>query len=183
MLRKLKFGLNFNEIIINPLCVKKTVKNEEDSLVKCSIFRKKCKIKWCKNEITVFNFHVGHNIPRSKGGSLNLNNLVPICSNCIEQCKVIRLRNTVRFKYTRVVRRNIWGVKIKKTFYRNGRVKQLPNNQYNSYNILCDGEYFNVNIKNILYKLNTCPWCRSHRLRDWHKNSKKFSKTKTRQKL
>jgi hypothetical protein len=160
---------------------------------------------------------------------------MPICSNCIEQCKVIRPRNTVRFKYTRVVRRNIWGVKIKKTFYRTGKivssvgdsmpVEEVPyvNNQVfgpphvgsltnllhdqdeqvaraqqlqergmvegasssssNSYNIRVGDKYFNVNIKNILYKLNTCPWCRSHRLRDWHKNSKKFSKTKTRQKL
>lgn len=45
-------------------------------------FRKKCNIKWCRNEITVFSFHVGHNVPKSKGGTLNLSNLVPICSNC-----------------------------------------------------------------------------------------------------
>ena len=177
MLRKLKFGLNLNEIIINPLCVKIPTKKEEDSIVKCSLCQEwtfnngirysNCKLKGTKKE----------KIGRYKDCD------IPICSNCIEQCKVIRLRNTVRFKYTRVVRQNMWGIKIKKTFYRNGEVKQLPNNQYNSYNILCDGEYFNVNIKNILYKLNTCPWCRSHRLRDWHKNSKKFSKTKTRQKL
>lgn len=46
------------------------------------VFEKKCNIKWCTNNINVFNFHVGHNIPRSKGGTLDLNNLVPICSNC-----------------------------------------------------------------------------------------------------
>ena len=46
------------------------------------VFNKKCNIKWCKNDITVFNFHVGHNIPRSKGGTLELTNLKPICSNC-----------------------------------------------------------------------------------------------------
>ena len=45
-------------------------------------FRKKCNIKWCQNHITVFNFHVGHNKPESKGGTLNLNNLRPICSRC-----------------------------------------------------------------------------------------------------
>lgn len=46
------------------------------------VFKHKCHIKWCKNEISVFNYHVGHNIPRSKGGTLELNNLKPICSNC-----------------------------------------------------------------------------------------------------
>ena len=42
----------------------------------------KCKIDWCNNEITVFNFQVGHNIPVSKGGNNKLNNLKPICSSC-----------------------------------------------------------------------------------------------------
>jgi 5-methylcytosine-specific restriction endonuclease McrA len=45
-------------------------------------FESKCIILWCSNKITVFNFHVGHNIPESKGGTLNINNLFPICSNC-----------------------------------------------------------------------------------------------------
>ena len=45
-------------------------------------FRSKCYVSWCKNEITVFNFHCGHNIPDSKGGSIQLENLYPICSNC-----------------------------------------------------------------------------------------------------
>lgn len=45
-------------------------------------FKSKCYINWCKNSINVFDFHVGHNIPESKGGTLNLNNLRPICSRC-----------------------------------------------------------------------------------------------------
>jgi 5-methylcytosine-specific restriction endonuclease McrA len=45
-------------------------------------YENKCYISWCKNKITVFNFHCGHNIPDSKGGNLGLNNLYPICSNC-----------------------------------------------------------------------------------------------------
>ena len=45
-------------------------------------FNSKCYINWCKNNINVFNFHVGHNIPESKGGTLDLNNLRPICSRC-----------------------------------------------------------------------------------------------------
>ena len=42
----------------------------------------KCNIKWCKNNISVFNFHVGHNIPESKGGGMDIENLRPICSKC-----------------------------------------------------------------------------------------------------
>ena len=45
-------------------------------------FKSECYVRWCKNELSVFNYHVGHNIPRSKGGTLDLNNLKPICSNC-----------------------------------------------------------------------------------------------------
>lgn len=42
----------------------------------------KCTIHWCKNEITVFDFHVGHNVPESKGGETILQNLRPICARC-----------------------------------------------------------------------------------------------------
>jgi 5-methylcytosine-specific restriction endonuclease McrA len=45
-------------------------------------FSSKCFIKWCKNEIDVFSFHVGHNIPDSKGGLMILENLRPICARC-----------------------------------------------------------------------------------------------------
>ncbi|NBP66081.1 MAG: hypothetical protein EBU66_15645 [Bacteroidetes bacterium] len=42
----------------------------------------KCKVKWCTNKITPFNFEVGHNIPESKGGQTDIENLRPICSAC-----------------------------------------------------------------------------------------------------
>jgi hypothetical protein len=41
-----------------------------------------CYVSWCKNKITCFNFHVGHDIPESKAGTLHISNLRPICSNC-----------------------------------------------------------------------------------------------------
>jgi len=45
-------------------------------------YEKKCLIKWCQNKMNVFDFHVGHNIPESKGGATNIDNLKPICSRC-----------------------------------------------------------------------------------------------------
>lgn len=45
-------------------------------------FEAPCTIKWCSNTMTVFDYHVGHNIPESKGGTLHLHNLQPICCRC-----------------------------------------------------------------------------------------------------
>ena len=45
-------------------------------------FKEKCYINWCENEVSVFDFHVGHDKPESKGGKLNVNNLKPICARC-----------------------------------------------------------------------------------------------------
>lgn len=46
------------------------------------IFETKCAVTWCLNTINVFNFHCGHNIPHSAGGSIDIHNLIPICANC-----------------------------------------------------------------------------------------------------
>jgi len=45
-------------------------------------YESECYIPWCKNIMDVFNFHVGHDIPESKGGTLDINNLKPICARC-----------------------------------------------------------------------------------------------------
>ena len=42
----------------------------------------KCYIKWCNNQINVFDFQVGHNVPESRGGPTVIENLLPICSRC-----------------------------------------------------------------------------------------------------
>ena len=41
-----------------------------------------CYIPWCKNKMTVFDFHVGHNRPESHGGTLDIDNLEAICARC-----------------------------------------------------------------------------------------------------
>jgi len=45
-------------------------------------YEAKCTISWCKNRISVFDFHVGHNKPEAKGGTLDITNLRAICSRC-----------------------------------------------------------------------------------------------------
>lgn len=46
------------------------------------VFKRKCYIPWCQNNMTVFDFHVGHDIPESRGGRTEVSNLRPICSQC-----------------------------------------------------------------------------------------------------
>ncbi len=46
------------------------------------VFEGKCPTTWCQNNITVYDFQSGHNIPESKGGPTTLENLIPICSRC-----------------------------------------------------------------------------------------------------
>ena len=50
------------------------------------VFEGKCKTPWCSNKITVYDFQVGHDIPESKGGTLDLENLVPLCAKCNLSC-------------------------------------------------------------------------------------------------
>jgi len=45
-------------------------------------FEHKCMTTWCQNNMTVFDFQCGHDIPESKGGSTDILNLIPICSRC-----------------------------------------------------------------------------------------------------
>jgi len=45
-------------------------------------FQHECAVSWCGNIVTVFDFHVGHNVPTSLGGSNALDNLQPLCSRC-----------------------------------------------------------------------------------------------------
>ena len=46
------------------------------------VFSSKCYVSWCTNNINVFSFQTGHDIPESKGGTLDINNLKPICGSC-----------------------------------------------------------------------------------------------------
>lgn len=45
-------------------------------------FECRCIIPWCTNIMTVFDFHVGHDVPESAGGATEIANLRPICARC-----------------------------------------------------------------------------------------------------
>jgi len=45
-------------------------------------FESKCATTWCQNKISVFDFQCGHDVPESKGGPTDINNLFPICPKC-----------------------------------------------------------------------------------------------------
>ena len=45
-------------------------------------FSVQCSVEWCATIINPFTFEVGHNHPHSKGGSIDIENLKPICACC-----------------------------------------------------------------------------------------------------
>ena len=46
------------------------------------VFQRKCLVPWCQNTMTVFDFHVGHDVLESQGGATEIRNLRPICARC-----------------------------------------------------------------------------------------------------
>ena len=46
------------------------------------VFEHKWYVDWCENIINPFDYHVGHDQPESKGGTLDINNIKPICARC-----------------------------------------------------------------------------------------------------
>ena len=45
-------------------------------------FESKCYVTWCTTVLTPFSYEVGHNVPESAGGTLDISNLRPICAKC-----------------------------------------------------------------------------------------------------
>mgnify|MGYP005995948561 CR=1 FL=1 len=77
---------SINKTIIENKNKKETIPKRIRELVwtthNTEVFSNKCYVSWCDNIINVFNFQVGHDIPESKGGTLDIDNLKPICGNC-----------------------------------------------------------------------------------------------------
>lgn len=62
--------------------IPKAVRNQVWITKMGEVYKGKCNITWCHNVISVFEFHCGHNIPHSKGGTVDIANLYPICASC-----------------------------------------------------------------------------------------------------
>jgi len=169
MLRKIKFGLNLGEVTIKQKQTKKNehpVKNKENIDVVCSIcqehhrsmFYVNCKLKGVKFE----------KIGRYKCCDN------PICLNCIKRCEEVKVGSEVMFKYK--VRKPYSSRRSFYTICKRGTVDYIGSHG----NIIVIAENYEYNLKeeNIMYKLNTCPWCRSHLLNHWTYNKEKYPKTK-----
>ena len=168
MQRKTKFGFKICEITFKKNESKKNENKEKDSkLIECNLclgYNSKnmikyvnCKLKGTKNE------KIGYYKDCDTALCLD-------CKGKIEN--IFNKGDIVMYRYEKKIRN------IKKTTYNTGKVLFIEDSDY--YNIYCtkSESFIRIKRKNILYKLNTCPWCRSHRLHDWHKNTKKFPKKK-----
>jgi hypothetical protein len=169
--RKLKFGLIFGEIVIEHIYIKKPKEEEECALLKCCLCKEHC----VDDMIKYVNCRL-KGIKNKKIGYYKYCDTA-ICTNCIKnQEQNITKGDVVRFKYEKKI-----GYRKKKTIYNTGKISACDKNGSDIiYNIYCTKGKLILKIKqkDIMYKLNTCPWCESHRLCDWRKNTQKFSKTK-----
>jgi hypothetical protein len=167
MQRKTKFGVKLNEIIITQKKVKKTYEEDSDNIIRCQI----CEEYNVDNGIRYSNCILKGTKKEKIGRYKHCDKA--ICIHCIKECEKLKVRNTVRFKYQEIKRRK------KRTFYKTGIIDNFDKN--NIINIVSGDYIYALKKENILYKLKTCPWCVSHRLRDWHNNIKKFPKIKNSQ--
>lgn len=165
MQRKLKFGLKFDEITFKKKIYKK-IEIDEPTLLECNLCNE-CKTE---NMVKYVNCKLKGTKNKQIGYYKDCDTI--ICLDCKEKIeKTFSEGDIVRFKYGKKIRYK------KKTVYCTGKILFIGEIYYNIY---CNISQTVISIKRdgILYKLNTCPWCRSHRLHDWRKNTKKFSKIK-----
>ena len=170
--RKLKFGFDFGEIVIKQIH-EKPREEEEDVLFKCCLCNEDC----VENMIKYVNCRL-KGIKNKKIGYYKYCDTA-ICTNCIKkQEQNITNGDDVGFKYEKKI-----GYRKKKTIYNIGKIFACDKIGSDTiYNIYCTKAslFIKIKQKDIMYKLNTCPWCESHRLCDWRKNTQKFPKKKRR---
>lgn len=107
-------------------------------------FSHKCYVTWCYNTMNVFNFQVGHDIPESKGGTIDIDNLKPICASC---------NLSMSNKYTIAEWSKLIDVNHTK-HSEGGNIKKINDTTSNSSNKISDKKTtFITKIKNSLPKL------------------------------
>ena len=75
-------GIGSAKLGVDIGCLPKRIREVVWNTYNGETYSSKCYVPWCSNIINVFNYQVGHDIPESKGGTYDIGNLLPICSNC-----------------------------------------------------------------------------------------------------
>jgi len=65
-------------------------------------FESKCRVIWCKNKISVFDFQCGHICAEAHGGSTTLENLIPLCQRCNQSMGTMHLNQWTKYGYGRM---------------------------------------------------------------------------------
>lgn len=60
-------------------------------------FDSKCRVIWCKNRITAFDFQCGHICAEAQGGPTTLENLIPLCQRCNQSMGTMHLDEWTKF--------------------------------------------------------------------------------------
>ena len=171
-MRKTKFGINLDEIIIkSPLDLKKKIIPLYNEVL-CSLCQEN-KPDPCIN-------YVNCKLQGTKDIQIGRykNNDMPICFECMIRCEKIKKNDTVKFHYLKKTKKR-WNCVYIKSFDI-GKILDIYND---TYLISFKNKKIELIKKNILYKLNTCPWCRSHRFIRWQLNTKKFPKKRCKKKM
>ena len=177
MMRKIKFGLNLGDIVVatkkeNNVNKENIVKSNTDNQLVCSICQEtnldkimcfvNCKLKGIKYE----------QIGRYKDCDKTM------CLKCIEKCEEINVGSEVMFKYT-ITKKNRRRLQRRTSFYTVQKKGTIVDVASNGNIIINSGDWdYILKEKNIMYKCNTCPWCRSHELHHWKIYKETYPKIK-----
>ncbi len=65
-------------------------------------FDNKCRVTWCQNKITVFDFQCGHIQAEAQGGPTVLENLIPLCQRCNQSMGTMHFDQWTKFGGSRI---------------------------------------------------------------------------------
>jgi 5-methylcytosine-specific restriction endonuclease McrA len=71
-----------NEVKVVKASIPKALREQVWLTYAGRVYERRCLVRWCQNTMSVFDFHVGHDVPESQGGATEIANLRPICARC-----------------------------------------------------------------------------------------------------